>query len=194
MKKCVTLLVAAIALAMSHSVTQAGEGQQSIPLRQLAGGYSFTEQGSFAGCFSRSFVEEPCDTAGVVVFPVTALVNGQVTMDSNGNGCATLASTISNLPVDATPPLVLLTEHAVIKSLHYDPETGSGDFAAHNFKGGECNGADFGNAGATAGSTSTDHFVASNNGKRIDSIITSFIDHPVNGIGDFSLSGIFLKQ
>ena len=38
MKKCVTLLVAAIALAMSHSVTQAGEGQQSIPLRQLAGG------------------------------------------------------------------------------------------------------------------------------------------------------------
>src|SRR5215472_8759001 len=71
MKKCVTLLVAAIALAMSHSVTQAGEGQQSIPLWQLAGGYSFTEQGSFAGCFSRSFVEEPCDTAGVVVFPVT---------------------------------------------------------------------------------------------------------------------------
>jgi hypothetical protein len=193
MKKYVALLVAAVALAMSHSMTQAGEGQQSIPLQQLAGGYSFTAQGSFAGCFSQSFVEEPCDTAGVVVFPVTALVNGQVTMDTNGNGCATLTATISNLPVDATPPL-LLAEHAVFKLHDYDPGTGSGDFDLSNFKGGKCNGADFDDTGATAGSTSTQHFVASNNGKRIDSIETSFIDHPVNGIGDFSLAGIFLKQ
>jgi hypothetical protein len=193
MKKCIALLVAGVALAMSHSVTQAGEGQEKMPLQQLAGGYSFTSQGSFAGCFSQSFVEEPCDTAGVVVFPVSALVNGQVTMDSNGNGCATLTGIISNLPVDATPPLVL-AEHQVIKLLDYDPGTGSGDFAAGNFKGGKCNGADFDNTGATAGSTSTDHFVVSNNGKRIDSLVTSFIDHPVNGIGDFSLSGVFLKQ
>lgn len=193
MKVYVAFAIAGLALVTSQNASQAGEGQQGIPLRQLAGGYSFTEQGSFAGCFSQSFVEEPCDTAGVVVFPVTALVNGQVTMDSHGNGCATLTATISNLPVDATPPL-LLAEHAVFKLHDYDPGTGSGDFDVSNFKGGKCNGADFDDTGATAGSTSTQHFVASNNGNRIDSIETSFIDHPVNGIGDFSLSGIFLKQ
>lgn len=193
MKKCVAFVVAGVALAMSQNASQAREGQQAIPLQQLAGGYSLTEQGSFAGCFNQSFVEELCDTAGVVVFPVSALVNGQVTMDRNGNGCGTLTGTISNLPVDATPPLVL-AEHQVLTLRDYDPSTGSGDFAASNFRGGKCNGAVFDNMGATAGSTSTDHFVASKDGERIDSIVTSFVVHPVNGIGDFSLSGVFLKQ
>jgi hypothetical protein len=191
MKKCVAFVVAGVALIMNQNASQAREGQEAIPSNSWPA--DIHSQGSFAGCFSQSFVEELCDTAGVVVFPVSALVNGQVTMDRNGHGCGTLTGTISNLPVNATPPLVL-AEHQVLTLLDYDPSTGSGYFAASNFKGGQCNGADFDNTGATAGSTSTDHFVASKDGERIDSIVTSFIDHPVNGIGGFSLSGIFLKQ
>jgi len=75
----------------------------------------------------------------------------------------------------------------------YDPASGTGDQSFTLYTGGKCNGATFDSTGATATSTGTDHFVASDNGKRLDGIFTSTTD-AIGGIGDFSQTFVALQQ
>jgi hypothetical protein len=59
--------------------------------------------------------------------------------------------------------------------------------------GGKCTGSKFDGTGATVVATFTIHFVASDNGERLDSAVTTLTD-PVGEYGAFNLPGIDLKQ
>jgi hypothetical protein len=140
-----------------------------------------------------SFTQEvACSTKGAVAVPLTLLSVGHVTAASGGS-CQTSVSTISDFPVDKSPPQVGTTDHTVSTATDYDPSTGTGDASFISYVGGTCHGATFDPTGATEVSRGTVHFVVSEHGKRIDAVITKLTDS-VGGIGDFSLYGVNHKQ
>src|SRR5262249_39525431 len=160
-----------------------------IPLP--AGQFSITAQGSLAVCLNpTSFAEEPCSTAGALVFRVSILDNGAGTGDKTGNSCFTFTEDDSSLPLGASPPTVAVL-HSVGKLLNYHPTTGTVDASFTIHSGGHCNGVAFDKTGATQVNGGTDHFVVTDGGKRIDFLLTSFTNP---AIGDFSLSGTELRQ
>jgi hypothetical protein len=55
----------------------------------------------------------------------------------------------------------------------YDPATGTGDQGVITYSGGMCNGASFEDKGATPTGTNFAHFAISNDGRRIDLVLTS---------------------
>jgi hypothetical protein len=174
----------------------AGEG---IPLKALAGNYSFTCQGTFTICLnSGGTAVEDCGTAGALVVPLTDLEVGEVTRDAKGNSCSTFLDVSSSLPVGKNPPSVTPIHPAVGKTTSYDPATGTGDISLDEYTGGKCNGSAFDSTGATKTGTSTSHFAASNGGKRFDIVLTSLILFPTdstgNFVGGFSLSCSNLRQ
>ena len=61
------------------------------------------------------------------------------------------------------------------------------------YTGGHCNGASFDRTGATVASKGTDHLVVSENGNRVDAIVTS-VTNSTKSIGDFSLYGVSRLQ
>jgi hypothetical protein len=198
MKKLLVILGAICALGMSANLSRvaADEGNQNqgnIPLSALAGGYASIVQGAIAFCLnSTTHLEESCTTGGALVIPFTAQGAGKITFDKNGNFCVAYIQVQSNLPVDASPPLVFPFNVAG-KTIDYDPASGTGDLPFTGYSGGKCNGATFDGTGATVIDTGTVHFVASGNGKRMDGIFTSATD-AMSGIGDFSASIFNLRQ
>src|SRR5207249_2122361 len=102
---------------------------------------------------------------------------GATTGDAKGNACGTATETISNLPVDVNPTGVVVL-HSVSKLISYDPATGTGDVSFTDYIGGQCHGAIFDSTGATLNDTGTEHFTASNHGRRIDFVITSLHSNP----------------
>jgi len=179
---------------------EAGEG---IPLKALAGNYSFTTPGSYSICLDpKTFAGVDCATfSGPLVVPFTYVAVGALTRDNKGNSCGTWTE-VSSVPVGntlpLTPPIVGMGTHAVGKISAYDPTTGTGDINFTNYQGGKCNGSAFDSTGATETQTNASHFAASNGGKRMDLVFTSAIAFVTgttgNVIGDFSFSSIFLKQ
>jgi hypothetical protein len=193
----VLVMLAAFAAVLSQKAI-AGKGESGgggIPLP--VGQSSQTLQGSLAICLnSTTFAQVSCSTAGtagVAVFPISVLINGVVTGDAAGNSCAAVTEVDSDLPVDASPPTVTANEHSAGKILNYDSTTGTGDLSFTGYIGGTCSGATFDSAGATKLSSGTVHFVVTDNGKRIDFLITT-LTNPAGSIGDFSLSGTNLMQ
>jgi hypothetical protein len=73
------------------------------------------------------------------------------------------------------------------------PATGTGDVAVTGYSGGKCKGSKFDSTGATVAYSATVHFVVTNGGNRVDSLVTSLSD-PANGFGGFSLSEITLRS
>jgi hypothetical protein len=122
---------------------------------------------------------------------------GETTRDEAGNSCSTYTVVQASLPVDNTPPFVLVARHNVSTVTGYDASTGTGDVSTTAYVGGTCNGATFDNTGTATG-TSKAHLVASGGGRRTDFVITSRISYVTdttgNLIGDFSISGTQLKQ
>ena len=165
-----------------------------IPLANLAGPYSTTAQGSQFICFKGTppFSPARCGSVGSVGFPFSFLQVGAVTRDAAGNACATATRTFAHLSVDAPPPRVL-DVHIVSQVTSYDPATGTGDDSTTSYSGGACNGPIFDSTGARVTATSTFHFTASREGKRLDFVITS-LTTPVGSIGGFSVSGTELRQ
>ena len=162
-----------------------------IPLQSLAGTFTLTGGGSFAVCTgpAPTFTEIACSSfveGTDFFFPQTMAEVGIDTVDAQGNSCATGTETVSDFPVDFSPPEVT-TFNSVSHLKDYDPSTGVGDATGTSYTGGSCNGAVFNSSGATEISTFMAHFVASDNGKRLDYLITALQD-PVGGIGDFSLT------
>src|SRR5438132_8498579 len=151
------VMLVAFAAIVSQKAIADGE-QHGIPLP--AGRFSGTVQGSLAFCLNPStFAEESCTTSGVLVVPLSVLINGAETFDNEGNACGAFAEVDSNLPVDASPPSVTPNEHVVAKVLNYDSTTGTGDGSFTGYIGGTCNGVTFDSTGATQISSGTDHFV-----------------------------------
>jgi hypothetical protein len=169
----------------------AGKDNGGIPL--LAGQFSSTAQGSVAICLNpTSFAEESCSTSGVLVVPFSLLDNGAGTLDSAGNTCFTYNEVDSNFPVDASPPSVFVY-HVVGTGVSYDSTTGTGAGSFTSYSGGQCNGATFDNNAATVVSSGEDHFVITDDGKRLDFLITK-LTNATSSIGDFSFSGTSLRQ
>jgi hypothetical protein len=87
---------------------------------------------------------------------------------------------------------------AVATVTSYYPATGTGDQSVTTYSGGTCNGASFDSTGATATGTNSAHFAASNDGRRIDLVLTPDVTYVTgttsNLIGAFSLSAIQLGQ
>ncbi|MBV8056861.1 MAG: hypothetical protein JO071_16665 [Deltaproteobacteria bacterium] len=170
-----------------------------IPPSALAGTYTVTGRGSVAICTgpAPTFTEIPCSKFKEGVdfsFPMTVVQVGEITIDAKGNSCDTITETVSDFPVDFSPPIVPTAHDVVLaKNVSYDPSTGIGDVSGTAFTGGSCNGAVFNSKGATKVNTFSDHFIASDNGNRIDTLLTKLQD-PIGGIGDFSFSAIDLKR
>jgi hypothetical protein len=197
MKKFLVFLVAAFVLVMSQGLREvAADGDNGIPPKALAGKYADTLHGSFALCLdpTNSFAEISCASSKAVVFPQTTVQVGNSTSDKNGNVCETYTETDTDLPPDLSPPFVAV-QYVVGKVTSYDPATGSGDATFTSYLSGKCVGAAFvGSTNVTnVNATGTYHFVASDDGKRVDTITTS-ITNPIGGIGDFFFVGTGLRQ
>jgi hypothetical protein len=185
-----TVMLVAFAAIVSRKAIADGENEIPPPV----GKFSSTLQGSVAICLDPSTLQgESCTTSGVLVVPLTFLGNGAESLDSQGDACGTFTETDSNLPVDASPPLVRQNEHVSGKTLNYDSTTGTGDGSFTVYTGGTCNGAIFDSTGATELASGTDHFVVTDGGKRFDFLFTK-LTNPANSAGDFSVSGTDLKQ
>jgi len=197
MKKLFVVSIAAFVLFMSQGLREVAAGDdEGIPLKALAGKHSDTLHGSFALCLdpNNNFAEISCASTKAQVFPQTTEQVGNDTSDKNGNVCETYTETDTDLPPDTSPPLVAVF-YTVAKVTSYDPATGSGDGTYTSYLSGKCVGATFmGSTNVTnVNSTGTYHFVASDDGKRVDTITTSATD-PIGGVGDFFFVGTGLRQ
>jgi hypothetical protein len=181
------LILAGITGVLSVRPALAG----SIPLPR--GQFAFTLSGSLAICLNpTTFAEESCSTTGVLVVPLTGLGNGAVTWDKN-HSCASTVETDADFPPDAFPPFLVTDEHIVRTVTTYDSSTGTGDESFTAYRGGKCNGASFDRTGAAKFASGTDHFVVSEQGKRIDFELTT-LTNPSDAAGGFSLSGVNRAQ
>ena len=199
MKKLFLILIAAFAVVMAHDFSGAFAGDHDgdggeIPLSKLAGKYSVTFQagGFFTLCFKPDFsATESCSTPGAALINIYAGTVGQSTQDKDGDFCqkVTGASTTLGQP---TPPSVFVF-FSVGKVTNYDPATGGGDISFTNYTGGKCIGSKFDSTGATIAQTGTSHFVASDDGERVDGATTTFTD-ALGDIGGFNIPTTALKQ
>ena len=108
-----------------------------------------------------------------------------------GNACGAHAAVVNTVPPGASPPTVVPSVTAVLKVIHYDLASGTGDESLNEYSGGTCIGANFINTGATQLVSGMLHFVISNGGSRIDSVVTGL---DIAGLGGFSLSFTELRQ
>jgi len=197
MKKLMVLLLAGCLVVLSPGFSKGAaddEGDDSsgggqIPLSALAGTYAVTLQGPLVLCFENAppFSNAKCGSMGSIAVSFSIIQVGAMTRDAAGNGCATYTITYTDLPVDTSPPFVAVGVHNVSKITSYDPTTASGDYSVTSYSGGQCHGATFDGTGATVQSTATNHFAASDHGKRVDGVTTS-LTNAVGSIGDFSFS------
>ncbi len=197
MKKLMMIVLTSWALASGfavHTAAASDEGAEKISSRNLAGVYAETVHGSYLLCVESTPPHAPvkCGSAGSVGVPITALAFGAYTSDVNGNACATWTETDSDSPVGLAQPTVYVV-HQAGKFMSFDPTTGTGDGVFTNYFGGTCHGATFDSTGATVASSGTFHFVVSNHGKRIDTVVT-VPTTPGDIIGGFSLSSTNLRE
>lgn len=195
MKKLFLILVASFALATARDLDRAyagdGDGGGGIPLSKLAGKWAQSAQGSFTVCFKPDFsATENCSASGAVPVSGNFVQISQNTQDKEGNSCSTFTSTIG---LFGTLPPFVSVGHSVTKVTSYDSVSASGDDSYIDYEGGKCKGAKFDGAGATLTSSGTDHFVASQNGERLD-FVTTMVTDPVGDIGAFNSPAIALKQ
>ena len=166
-------------------------------LEELAGNYAVTLQGSITTCVDPTAKPIDCKAPTATAIPFTVLQVGENTRDENGNACATFTVVRTTLPVDNKLPKVGVIR-AVATVASYDPATGTGDQNVITYSGGTCNGASFDSMGAPPTGTNSAHFAVSNDGRRIDLVLTSNVSYVTgitgNSIGAFSLSAIQLKQ
>ena len=88
-------------------LSQKALAQDALNLPLKAGQASATLTGSFAVCLNpTTFAEEACTTLHVVSFPLTLVSVGFIIGDAQGNSCQTFTQTLSDFPVDISPPFV----------------------------------------------------------------------------------------
>jgi hypothetical protein len=167
------------------------QGSSTIPTPP-PGNYSQTEHGSFAICLNpaKDYAEQACGQSGVQAFPLSSVIVGAVTTDASGNACASESEVDADIPPAGYQPTVTLNEHSTSKVTSYDSSTGFGSGSFTGYTGGSCNGASFDSSGATEISSGTFQFVVTENGKRVDYIITQ-LTNPTNSIADFEVDPIF---
>lgn len=129
MRKALAFLLIGLAFVMCEGPGKAAAGEEgsAIPAAALRGNYADTLHGSFALCLNPTmgFIEVSCSATGAVIFPQSIVTAGHVTNGKNSS-CETGTETISDFPVDLSPPSVIAFQN-VGKPLDYDPKTGTGD-------------------------------------------------------------------
>jgi len=193
MKKLWVILLAGCAFVMSQGFREVAAGDEEIPLSDLTGTYSTTGHGSEFLCFKDTapFPLAKCGSPHSIGARLQLLTAGAATVDLKEN-CATFTATLSDLPVDISPPFVGVL-HSVVKLISYDPATGTGDVSFTDYIGGKCKDSTFDKTGATVADTGTAHFTVSQDGDRQDSVVTS-VNTPEGAIGDFSISTTALRH
>jgi len=206
MKKLSAIVVASLALVLGQPfiVQHWSDAVAQIPFP--AGQFSDTAHVYVALCVNPSTIaDEPCSTSGAAVLADAALDNASLTLDSAGNGCATITEVDSFLPIassssispstlaaiNTSPPFVTTNSHGVFTLDDYDQTTGIGHRSFTVYFGGTCTGASFNSSGATKVNTGKQQFVVTNGGNRIDFVGLSF-SNP--SFGSFSDSGTELRQ
>lgn len=190
-KRSLSLGVGLIALTAAVGTdAKAGQGGIPYPIGQFAA----SAHGSFAVRVDpMSFAGETCATAGALVLPLITVFTGLSVTDAAGNACDTLTEVDSALPPNASPPIVTTDEHVTAKVTDYNSATGIGNLSFTAYTGGSCHGAKFDSTGATELSSGIDNFVVSENGNRVDLLVTS-LTNPSTSIGSFDVSAISLRQ
>jgi hypothetical protein len=194
-KKILSILIVTFALVIAHDFNRASalaDGTVGIPLSALAGSFSVHSEGFFTLCFNGDFsATESCSTAGAqpIAFDIAAV--GQATVDKNGNACVSYSQAFFFYAGDANTNVATL--HLVAKTTAYNAATESGDNSVTAYTGGNCKGSNFDSTGASIDSTSTNHFVVSDGGKRVDSVTTS-LTNTEGSLGGFAESGFALRQ
>jgi hypothetical protein len=159
----------------------------------LAGTYTDNVSAQQALCHDSSCNPIPCsqfDSGDILTtFIIQAL--GEHTMDSNSNSCGSFTVVSNDLPLGSSVPSAF-TGIGVNTLTDYNPSTGVGDLTSTEYSAGSCNGASFNSSGSTNLGTSTVHFIGSENGQRIDSLLTG-VDQKSN-VGSYVQSDMALKR
>jgi hypothetical protein len=189
----ITLALTAVVLGLSRGKA-AAQGRRDTPPAKLSGSYSVKGTGVEDICFrSGSGAAVDCSSSGASVLPITVLFVGQNTRDVNGNQCSTFTQVLSGLPALSSLDPSDTGVHLVLRTVSYNPATGTGDTVGGIFDGGRCSGTTFFTDGATQLGSVHTHFAASKGGDVIESIVTVATLFPpgtTNGniLQDYSLS------
>lgn len=172
------MLLGALALGFAGGL----EAMAGSPIALPSGNFSFAVQGT----------EATCATASCPVINIIEI--GSTVRDMAGNACGTHLAVVTPLPLTGAPQPAGGVTH-VFHVINYDPSSGAGDMSLTEYFGGSCNGAALNSTGATKIVDGTLHFVVSNGGNRIDSIVTSLrINLGGPPVGAFSLSFTEMRQ
>lgn len=182
----------AFVMVGGQRATAGTSGNTPLPTGQ----FSSRITGTLAICVNpKTFANEPCSTTGALAVPFGVTGTGYTTRDKTG-GCHTRTQMFSSQPPGAMAPTIDSKLHIPFKITNYDPTTGVGDLSYIGYDGGKCvGGSSFDSKGAIEIFTGTEHFAVSQNGKRIDGIITSLIG-ATNSFqyGSFILNQVDLKE
>jgi hypothetical protein len=135
----------------------------------MAGGPPYLPTGRFA--ITAEGTEASCSGNNCVTLKI--IEAGNVTRDAAGNACGTHTAVVNTVPPGAAPPTVVPAVTMVLKVKDYNQNTGTGDESLAEYSGGSCVGANFNSNGATQVTAGTLHFVVSDEGNTINSVITS---------------------
>ena len=169
------ILLSALAIGLTAGTQALAESPIALP----SGNFSLTTQGTEATC-------------AAVSCPVINIIEvGASVRDKEGNSCGTHTSVVNTVPPAGAPQVAPITH--VMRVIHYDPSTGTGDMSLTEYFGGSCDGAALNSAGATKVVDGILHFVVSNGGNRIDSIVTS-LSIVGGAVGGYSISFTEMRQ
>jgi hypothetical protein len=170
----------------AHADTESG----GISLKKLAGSFAGESEAKYGICLTADFtaLQDCATTPADHIIPWNENATIQGTSDTNGNSCYEEIQT--NAPVFPGPQAAQVIDNIVVQvSTSYNPSTGSGDNSFKIYVAGpgvKCNGSTFVNSdNATAIVTGTLHFVASNNGNRLNSVVRTIQLSPINGVSGF---------
>jgi hypothetical protein len=169
----------AILSALVIGLTAGTQAMAGSPIALPSGNFSFAAQGTEATCATGS-----CPVINIIEI-------GSTVRDKSGNACGTHTGVVNTVPPAGAPQIAPITH--VMHVIHYDPSTGTGDMSLTEYFGGACNGAALNSTGATKVVDGILHFVVSNGGNRIDSIVTS-LSLVGGSVGGYSISFTEMQQ
>jgi hypothetical protein len=177
----------------------AGFGSSGLLLFRLAGNFAGETEGNYGLCFNDDFSAlRDCSTTPddhVVAWHNNYTTQG--TGDTKGNSCSEFVGTEGPVFPIGQPSSV--DDYIVVLAVtSYNPSTGSGSSSFTEYVAGPTvkrNGSTLVNTGtAPSVATGTIHFVASNNGNRLDAVNLTVQLSPINGIAGFVGHGFSLRQ
>jgi hypothetical protein len=195
------LAIAAVVMGGSRLRAQVGStGSSGIPLSSLAGSFAGEGNSNYGVCFNKNFtaVQSCSKTPLAQIVPFVDNATSQGTGNTKGSSCTEVVDTSAPL-FPGPQPAGVNNYIAVGVTTSYNPATGSGEFSFKFYFAGPgvtCKGATFVNtAKAPVFFTTTDHFVVSEKGNRLDAVtLTIHTISPVDFIAGDVAHSFALRQ